>query len=378
LRRTPLTDLFAARNKLSALKLSTLKLNAPKLGSLKLGGLGRRGKTLAYGGTALALAGIGGVTAAAATTSATPAAAGIAGTSHRLSVDDAAGAQSGSGVKIHAPAASASATIAPSGAAKSAAGSGHAKAASPAKPAVHAKAVTPAKAATPAKAVTPAKAAAPVKAASPAKPAGHVKAAGSAHTKTAVSRHAAARGKAVHVVRHGTTKSWLQIRDELASQTPPRAKPGTLPLADRVEVGATSGPQSYLPIDAARMANATAIVRQALGKHMGVRAAVIAVATAMQESGLENISYGDRDSLGLFQQRPSMGWGTAAQITTPSYAADAFLAALAAHQKADPAWAGEPLWATAQAVQKSGFPTAYAKWEAQAAQLVTTIATKMG
>jgi len=108
-----------------------------------------------------------------------------------------------------------------------------------------------------------------------------------------------------------------------------------------------------------------------------LRAAVIAVATAMQESGLENISYGDRDSLGLFQQRPSMGWGTAAQITTPSYAADAFLSALATHQKADPGWAGEPLWATAQAVQKSGFPTAYAKWEKQAAQLVTSIATKL-
>jgi hypothetical protein len=125
------------------------------------------------------------------------------------------------------------------------------------------------------------------------------------------------------------------------------------------------------------MANATAIVRQALSKHMGVRAAVIAVATAMQESGLQNISYGDRDSLGLFQQRPSMGWGTAAQITTPSYAADAFLSALATQQKADPGWASQPLWATAQAVQKSGFPYAYAKWEKQAAQLVTSIATRL-
>ena len=60
-----------------------------------------------------------------------------------------------------------------------------------------------------------------------------------------------------------------------------------------------------------QMANATTIVRQALTRHMGLRAAVIAVATAMQESTLENISYGDRDSEGLFQQRPSSkGWGT--------------------------------------------------------------------
>ena len=359
MRRTPLTDLLAARNKISTLKLSTSQLGSKlghlKLGTPKLGGLGRRGKTLAYGGTALALAGIGGVTAAAATTSATPA----AGTSHHLSVADAAGGHLGSGVTIQHPAASAAAATAEqSGTAQSAAGSGHAKAATKAKAATHAKAATKPEAATHAKAATKAKAA--------------------THAKAAVAAsHAKSHAKSVHVVRHGSAKTWKQIRDELASQTSPRAKPGKLPLADRVEIGAASGPQSYLPIDSQRMANATAIVRQALSKHMGVRAAVIAVATAMQESGLENINYGDRDSLGLFQQRPSMGWGTAEQITTPSYAADAFLSALAAHQKADPGWAGEPLWATAQAVQKSGFPTAYAKWEKQAAQLVTSIATKL-
>jgi hypothetical protein len=118
-------------------------------------------------------------------------------------------------------------------------------------------------------------------------------------------------------------------------------------------------------------------VRTTLGKRMGLRAAVIAVATAMQESGLENINYGDRDSLGLFQQRPSMGWGTASQITTPSYAAGAFLGALATYQHADPGWAGQPLWQTAQSVQRSGFPYAYAKWEKQAAQLVSAIAMKV-
>ena len=101
---------------------------------------------------------------------------------------------------------------------------------------------------------------------------------------------------------------------------------------------------------------------------MGIRSAVIAVATAMQESQLLNINYGDRDSLGLFQQRPSMGWGTAAQVTDPAYAADAFLQALQQHQATDPSWARQPLWANAQAVQNSGFPFAYAKWETQAAR----------
>jgi hypothetical protein len=191
---------------------------------------------------------------------------------------------------------------------------------------------------------------------------------------TALARHPGTPHRTrVHVVKHGPM-TWKQVRDVLAGQTFPRAKAGTLPLADRLEIGPASGAQAYLPITASRMANATTIVRQALNKHMGLRSAVIAVATAMQESTLENLTYGDRDSLGLFQQRPSMGWGSAAQVTDPAYAADAFLSALRAHQSADPSWAGQPLWQNAQAVQESGFPYAYAQWENQAAQLVSSIA----
>ncbi len=130
-----------------------------------------------------------------------------------------------------------------------------------------------------------------------------------------------------------------------------------------------------MPISAAQLANARTIVHQALAKGMGLRSAVIAVATAMQESQLVNVGYGTSDSLGLFQQQPDMGWGTAHQVMNPAYAADAFLAALRAHQAADPAWTGQPLWATAQAVQKSAFPFAYAKWETQAAHLVGQIAS---
>lgn len=183
----------------------------------------------------------------------------------------------------------------------------------------------------------------------------------------------------LHVTRHAshTAMTWKQVRDALARQTYPRAAPHKLPLADRLLPAAPSGAQSFLPVTASRLANARTIVTQALHRHMGIRSAVIAVATAMQESALENIKFGDRDSLGLFQQRPSCGWGTAAQITTPSYAADAFLSALREHQKADPHWAAQPLWSTAQAVQESGFPYAYAKWEAQAAQLVSGIARNM-
>jgi len=128
-----------------------------------------------------------------------------------------------------------------------------------------------------------------------------------------------------------------------------------------------------MPLTAAREANATTIVRQALKKHMGLRSAVIAVATSMQESSLENLGYGDRDSLGLFQQRPSMGWGTPAEVTNPTYASDAFLNALRQYQGSHGAWATQPLWEAAQGVQNSGFPYAYAKWEDQAAHIVATV-----
>jgi hypothetical protein len=322
LRRTPLTDLLGTHIDLSKLSLSTLRLDRLQPGLRdRTARLSRRGKTLAYGGTALALAGIGGVTAAAATAGG-PAPAAISATSHHLSVADAAGAGSAAGPSVqHAGSASGGA----------AAGAGVAQA-------------------------------------------------GGAFGRVTIHHqapHAAKHAAAAHAARHATAKSWKQVRDELAAQTSPRAKPGKLPLADRLVIGPSSGSQSYLPMTSSRMANATAIVHQALGRHMGLRAAVIAVATAMQESGLENISYGDRDSLGLFQQRPSMGWGTASQITTPSYAADAFLRALADHQKSDPSWAAQPLWSTAQAVQKSGFPYAYAKWEKQAAELVSAVAAKL-
>ncbi len=174
---------------------------------------------------------------------------------------------------------------------------------------------------------------------------------------------------------HPRVVTWGQVQDAINQQTnPAAARHGQLPAADRLTPVGTSGPQSWMPISPPQLSNATAIVQQALTKKMGLRSAVIAVATAMQESELLNLHYGDQDSLGLFQQRPSMGWGTAAQLTDPSYAANAFLTVLQQHQAGDPGWATQPLWANAQGVQKSGFPFAYARWEAQAAALVKQIA----
>jgi hypothetical protein len=162
--------------------------------------------------------------------------------------------------------------------------------------------------------------------------------------------------------------SWQQVSAAFSGQATPAEAAQLTPVG-------TSGPQGWMPISGAQYANATTIVKQVLARKMGVRSAVIAIATAMQESRLLNLGYGDADSLGLFQQRPSAGWGTAQQIIDPAYAANAFLTALQRHQQAHPGWAAQPLWASAQAVQASGFPTAYARWEAQAAGMVKQIAT---
>lgn len=197
-------------------------------------------------------------------------------------------------------------------------------------------------------------------------PARHAPARTATHTASTrrATRHSAGRKRSLN---------WQDISRIVANHTNPRPGRGTLPAADKLTPVGTSGPQAQLPVTPARWHNANVIVRQTLARKMGMRSAVIAVATSMQESGLLNVGYGTSDSLGLFQQRPSMGWGSPRQIMRPSYAADAFLSALHRYQAHDPAWAHQPLWQTAQGVQGSAFPSAYAKWEAQAAHLVSAI-----
>ncbi len=110
-----------------------------------------------------------------------------------------------------------------------------------------------------------------------------------------------------------------------------------------------------------------AAIVAAVGAHRGVpdHAVTVALATALQESNLLNLPYGDRDSLGLFQQRPSQGWGTAAQILDPAYAAGAFYARLVEV----PGWESLPVTEAAQLVQGSADPSAYAQWEPEAQAL---------
>ncbi|MFG2963879.1 heavy metal transporter [Streptomyces sp. NPDC048288] len=115
--------------------------------------------------------------------------------------------------------------------------------------------------------------------------------------------------------------------------------------------------------------NAATIAAVGTGRGMPERAVAIALATAIQESGLRNIEHGDRDSLGLFQQRSSQGWGTPKQILDPAYAAGMFYAHLA--KVAD--YESLPLTVAAQRVQRSGYPEAYAKHETDATLLAAAL-----
>lgn len=123
------------------------------------------------------------------------------------------------------------------------------------------------------------------------------------------------------------------------------------------------GPRSW---SAEQTANAQTIVEIAVGRALPRRAAVIAVATAIVESQLNNVTYGDRDSLGLFQQRPSQGWGSPATILNPALATATFYDRLLQV----PGWAGMPAGVAEQAVQRSAFPERYAPAEIPAAALV--------
>lgn len=110
-----------------------------------------------------------------------------------------------------------------------------------------------------------------------------------------------------------------------------------------------------------RAANAALISATAVDRDMPPRAASIALATAYQESQLQNIDYGDRDSLGLFQQRPSQGWGTESEIMDPIYSTNAFYDVL----ETIPDYTSGDINDIAQEVQRSGHPEAYRDHETE-------------
>lgn len=112
---------------------------------------------------------------------------------------------------------------------------------------------------------------------------------------------------------------------------------------------------------------ASFIAAVAVRRELPARAATIALATAFQESKIRNIDYGDRDSLGLFQQRPSQGWGTQSQVRDPEHATNRFYDALVEVED----YRAMEITDAAQTVQRSAFPAAYASHEPYARALAS-------
>ncbi|MGL5817233.1 MAG: hypothetical protein ACRCYR_06700 [Phycicoccus sp.] len=144
------------------------------------------------------------------------------------------------------------------------------------------------------------------------------------------------------------TGAWLGGRALLESLGP-----------EECRVTASGTTFAWAPDQASNTAAITAI---AVKRGLPPRAATIAIATAMQESKVRNVQYGDRDSLGLFQQRPSQGWGTAEQILDPEYSTNKFYDALVKVE----GYADLEIAVAAQKVQLSADGSAYAQHEAQA------------
>lgn len=137
-------------------------------------------------------------------------------------------------------------------------------------------------------------------------------------------------------------------------------------LLDEVRPAAVAEPRCTAHLDGTdwtlspdQAQNAALIAALGVRRDLPARAVTIALATALQESRLENIDYGDRDSVGLFQQRPSQGWGTVEQIMDPVYSTTRFYDGLVEV----PGYEDLEVTVAAQAVQRSGFPDAYAQHE---------------
>jgi hypothetical protein len=146
-----------------------------------------------------------------------------------------------------------------------------------------------------------------------------------------------------------------------------RAMIGQLPNAFKTAGCSVTTTSGAVDLTTEQMANAATISAVGLRRGMPDKAIVIALAAALQESKLHNLTAGDRDSVGLFQQRPSQGWGTEAQLKDPRYAAGKFYTALLRVT----GWQDMKVTEAAQLVQRSAFPDAYERWSEEASVLAS-------
>jgi hypothetical protein len=144
---------------------------------------------------------------------------------------------------------------------------------------------------------------------------------------------------------------YTNVRHGTQSAPPPGCQAGT-------------GTQA-ISLDTDQAVIAATIAGVAARHRLPSQAVTVAYAAALQESQLQNLTYGDRDSVGVFQQRPSEGWGTAAELEDPVYATTRFFQALV-HV---PGYTTMPVYQAAQDVQHSADGSAYAQWAQMASQL---------
>ncbi|QWC86966.1 hypothetical protein KLP28_12465 [Nocardioidaceae bacterium] len=143
---------------------------------------------------------------------------------------------------------------------------------------------------------------------------------------------------------------------------------GVGPLPDPARCEATVGGRT-VELDTEQAENVALIAAIGVERDLPARAVTIAIATARQESKWRNLDYGDRDSLGMFQQRPSQGWGTEAQVQRPRYAINAFYDAL----EQVPGYTDLEITVAAQEVQRSAFPDAYGQHEEDSRVLASAL-----
>jgi hypothetical protein len=141
------------------------------------------------------------------------------------------------------------------------------------------------------------------------------------------------------------------------------------PIPPPVPHCVAASPAGRYALDLDQAENATTITMAAKRLGLADHAVSIGLAAALQESGLVNLDHGDRDSLGLFQQRPSQGWGTTAQIMDPLQSSLSFFRHLARIS----GWETMPVTVAAQTVQHSAAPDAYADWEDQARVIASVL-----
>lgn len=154
-----------------------------------------------------------------------------------------------------------------------------------------------------------------------------------------------------------------------------RQAQGVTPLSCDAAIGPTQPGQSgrgsadATNLDEEQLGIVSQIVSIGKKRELSPRAWQVAIQAGMTESGLRNLNYGDRDSLGIFQMRPSMGWGTPAQVTNPPYQINKFFDVL----ESVPGWERMRPGDAAQAVERSAFPERYHRWEPMAVHLVENV-----